>query len=228
MHSFSTNKAGKVEFFGITTATPDFLLRHGINYAKKGHSTDVIVEAGQDGQPLMYLLDGIGQELRMVTLPELNKRYAHLEGKPEAIKKQALAVLASEHSQRELGELLYLAHFEDMNSRAALLGSAYDAAKDSGVTHATARWFGQYFVQDAFFGYGMDQEFTDRGIFRGPEAFDLSYKTVKSQLNKLQKAGVMSYESLPKEGGFYLRFNRQCLPGIKHEKLPSFFDSFLF
>lgn len=228
MDSFSTNKAGKVEFFGMTTATPDFLLKHNISYVHKGHSMDVMVETGEAGNPQMYLLNGLGQQLRKVTLAELAKRYAHLDGKSEAVIKKALAVLAKEDSQSELGELLYLAHYEDVNSRAALLGAAYDAAKDSGVTHATARWFGQYFVQDAFFGYGMDQEFTDQGVFRGPEAFDSSPTTVKKQLKQLQQAGVMAYEVLPKEAGFYLKFNRQYLPGIKQESLPQFFETFLF
>jgi hypothetical protein len=41
-------------------------------------------------------------------------------------------------------------------------------------------------------------------------------------------AGVMAYEALPKEAGFYLRFNRQYLPGIKQEKLPQFFATFMF
>jgi hypothetical protein len=228
MDSFSMNIVGNVPVFGFTTVTPDFLLKHGISYTRKGHSTDAIVETGQNGKQLVYLLDGPGQQLRVVTFPEPTKRYAHLDGKSESFKEKVLDVIASEDSSSEFGELLYLAHYEDGNSRAALLGAAYDAALGSGVTHATARWFSQYFVQDAFFSYGMAQEFTDKGIFRGTEAFDSSHKTIKKQLNLLQQAGVMAYESLPKEASFYLRFNRQSMPGIKQEKLPRFFNTFLF
>lgn len=227
MDSFTINKAGKVEFFGMTTATPDFLLKHGVSYAHQGHSLDVIVETRQDGTPLMYLLAD-NQQLRVVTLPELSKRYAHLDGKPESAKKRALTVIADEHSHSELGELLYLAHYEDVDSQAPLLNAAYNAAKGAGVTHATARWFGQSFVQDAFFGYGEDQEFTDQGVFRGPAAFDSTPATVKQQLKRLQQAGIMAYEALPKEAGFYLRFNRQSLPIINQEKLPRFFDTFMY
>lgn len=222
------NKAGKVEFFGSTTATPDFLQKHGISYAHKGHSMDVMVGTGQNEHPQMYLLDGLGQQLRVMSLPELDKRYAHLNGKPDSIKMKALALVADEDPQGRLGELVYLAFHEDVDNRVGLIGAAYEAAKSAGVTHATARWFGQYFVQDAFFGYGTDQEFTDQGVFRGPEAFDSEAVTVSRQLKKLQQAGVMTYEALPKAAGYYLRFNRQSLPGINYEKLPRFFDTFLF
>lgn len=220
--------AEKVTFFGMTTATPAFLAQHQIAYVSKGNFLDVVAETQSNGRPLLYLLDGLHQQLRSVTMPDLLQRYAHLGGNSEAVREKALAILASEHAPPDLGHQLYLARHEDSDNRAGLLHAAYDAALAAGVTHATARWFGQDFVQDAFFGYGLDQEFTNRGLFRGPDAFSTGHKTVKRQLSQLQLAGVMRYEALPKEAGFFLRFNRQYLPGLAQPPLPGFFSTFLY
>jgi hypothetical protein len=217
----------KVTFFGMTSATSGFLMQHQIAYVSKGNSLDVAVEVRPDGAPLLYLLDGLHQQLRAVTMADLHQRYPHLPGKPALVRAKSLATLVSENVPADLGQQLYLAHYEDSGNRAGLLHAAYDAAQAAGVTPATARWYSQDFVQAAFFGYGLDQEFTNRGLFRGPAAFPTTgHKTVKRQLGQLQLAGVLRYEALPKEGGFYLHFNRQFLPGLA-QQLPAFFATFL-
>ncbi|WP_156126572.1 hypothetical protein [Hymenobacter sp. DG25B] len=227
MSSFATNKLGKVKFFGLTTASPDFLLKNGISFVRSGGMEDLFVETSQDGKSLVYLLNQ-SQQLRVVPLAKLNRRYAELEGKSTAVAKSGFDELAKRGVDVGSGTLVYQGHFEDVHNRGALIPSAYDAAKALGVTHATARWFGFYLVPDAFFGFKDDQEFTDQGFFIGPEGFQSAYSTIKRQLKLLQEAGTLAYESVPKEGGFYLRFNRQCLPGMNQELLPRFFTAFLF
>lgn len=228
MDSPALQCAEKTTFFGMTSATAAFLTQHQIAYISKGNFLDVVAEARPDGPPLLYLLDGLHQQLRAVTTADLLHHYAHLPGAPEVVHAKALSILASEHAPPNLGRQLYLAHHEDSGNRAGLLNAAYDAARAAGVTYATARWYSQDFVQAAFFGYGLDQEFTNRGLFRGPAAFPTtSHKTVKRQLGQLQLAGVLRYEALPKEGGYYLHFNREFLPGLAAQ-LPAFFATFLF
>jgi hypothetical protein len=187
----------------------------------------VLVETGQDGKSLVYLLS-YAQQLRVVALSKLHRRYAELEGKPASAAKAGFDELAKNGSNYAIGQLVYRGHFEDVDNRAALIPSAYDAAKGLGVTHGTARWFGQYLIPDAFFGFKDDQEFTEQGFYIGPDGFQSSYSTVLRQLKLLQQAGALTFERLPKEEGFYLKFNRNCLPGMKQELLPRFFESFLY
>ena len=227
MSVYSTNKSGKVNFFGLTTAHPDFLLKYGISSTHDGGEGHVFVETDQDGKSLVYFLSYF-QQLRVVVLAKLNRRYAELEGKPVSVAKAGFDELAKNGSNYNIGQLVYQGHFEDVDNRAALIPSAYDAAKSLGVTHGTARWFGQYLVQDAFFGFNDDQEFTEQGFYIGPEGFQSSYTTVLRQLKLLQQAGALTFERLPREEGFYLKFNRQCLSGMNQELLPRFFESFLY
>ena len=127
-----------------------------------------------------------------------------------------------------VGELLYRAHYEDTDSRNGVINVAYDAAISAGVTHATAHWFGCYFVEDAFLGYAMDQEFIEKGVFRGPDAFSVAHATVKKQLTQLQLAGLLRFEAVAKQGGFYVQFNRLSFQGLPLDKLLDFFNSLLY
>lgn len=223
MENFIVNETGKVEFFGMTTATPDFLNKQGILHAEKGYSADGMVQVDTDGALQLYILEALDKELRVVPLSPPQKA-ASLDDKLLAIIKKNLSASMG----AGIGELLYRAHYEDNDTRAGMVHVAYDAAISAGVTHATARWFGVYFVQDALFGFGMDQEFTDRGVFRGPAAFSVAPSTVKKQLSMLQLAGLLRYEAVAKQGGFYVQFNRLAFPGLDLEKLPNFFNCLLY
>lgn len=150
------------------------------------------------------------------------------DGTAEGAQKQVQLALSKGRSNGQVGDLVYLAHYEDMDRTPALINLAYDAAKQRDVTHATARWFAQYFVKDALFGFGSDQQFTERGIFRGPDAFISEPVTVKRQLKKLAQAGVLTYETAPKEAGFYFKINHECLPGVRPENLPLFFKALVY
>jgi len=219
MAKFTVTETGKVEFFGLTTATPDFLEKHGITSAQKLDSDDLLVQTRPDGTTTWYVYEGIEQKLRLVSLA------GHLPAIPSPA---ALEETFASHAGTRLGELLYRGHFDDVDTRAGLIDVTYDAAISAGVTHATARWFACYFVEDAFLGLGMDQEFTERGVFRGPDAFSSSPETVKKQLTQLQRAGLLRFEAVAKQGGFYVQFNRLSFPGVPLEKLPDFFSSLLY
>ncbi len=212
-------------FFGLTSASADFLRQHGIIYTRQNGNLCLFLEKSSSGRVLVYLLYLPGQ-LRVMSLARLQRTYPGLTIEATSLDKLPLEEIY--YAQHPLGQLVYRDHYEDPNNRSGLVHSAYDAAKSRGVTHATARWFGQYLVQDAFSGLGMEQQFTAEGIRCGADGFMSSEGTVRRQLGLLQTAGTLTFVREKSVPGYLVRYNKECLPGMVHELAPHFFTALCY
>lgn len=165
-------------FFGLTTASAEFLRRYGIYYTRADGNLDVFAEKSSTGRILVYLLYHPGQ-LRVVSLAELQRIYPNVTAEATGLDKLPVEQLYD--SPRPIGQLVYRDRSEDPDNRSGLLHAAYDAARCRGVTHTTARWFSQYLVQDAFGGLGADQQFTTEGVRYGADNFMSAEKTLRRE-----------------------------------------------
>lgn len=212
-------------FFGLTTASAEFLRQHGVYYTRTDGNLDVFVEKSSTGRVLVYLLYHPGQ-LRVASLAELQRTYPSVTAEAAGLNKLPVEKLYDDiHS---VGQLVYRNHFEDPENRSSLLHSAYDAARNRGVTRATAQWFGQYLVQDAFGGLGTDQQFTAEGVRYGANNFASTEATVRRQLGLLQTAGALTFTRDKADPGFFVRYNKEYLPDLAHELAPQFFTALCY